>query len=175
MPMSRAGLVLAVIAPVILSLAGCTDDREDAPRQATIHFPGPAVPPLDVRLAKVTGVALKGRPSRGPLLDPAEDIQRTITRMYSEGFMDPLAWQRGYRGVLDAFAPDLRGRARQDLNQLTLGGSAKGLTEIRSANARIVVEFLPNEKKQPVAAMTDMRFIARGFGQGFEIPIRHDG
>ena len=168
-------LVAAASTVAILS-AACTDEPADVPAQPVTPVEQPAVaPPLDVRLAKVNGVAIKGRPPKGPLLPSAEDIRRTITEMYAAGFVDPAAWEAGFRGVLDAFAPDLRAQARRDLNQLTLGGSARGLTEVGSIDARIVVRFLPNGKKQPIAAMTDMRFIASGIGDGFEIPIRHDG
>jgi hypothetical protein len=77
--------------------------------------------------------------------------------------------------VLDAFAPGSRKRAREDLNQLTLGGSARSLISVTPTDARIVVRFLPDRKRRPVAAVADMRFNAIGSGDGFEVPIRHEG
>ncbi|MGH2690911.1 MAG: hypothetical protein ACRDHM_00210 [Actinomycetota bacterium] len=131
--------------------------------------------PLGIRLAKVAGVALKGRPARGPLMEPAEQIRRTISLMYTAGFVDPAQWRAGFPGVLDAFAPDSRGRARDDLNQLSLGGSARSLVSVTPTDARIVVRFLPDQKRRPVAALADMRFQAVGIGDGFEVPIHHEG
>jgi hypothetical protein len=38
-----------------------------------------------------------------------------------------------------------------------------------------VLRFLPDQKRRPVAALADMRFRAIGAGDGFEVPIRHEG
>jgi hypothetical protein len=46
---------------------------------------------------------------------------------------------------------------------------------VTPTDARIVIRFLPDEGKGPVAALADMRFRAIGFGDGFEVPIRHEG
>jgi hypothetical protein len=108
-------------------------------------------------------------------LDPAEEIRETISLMYTAGFVDPAQWHAGFPGVLDAFAPGSRKLAREDLNQLTLGGSARSLISVTPTDARIVVRFLPDRKRRPVAAVADMRFNAIGSGDGFEVPIRHEG
>jgi hypothetical protein len=126
-------------------------------------------------MAKVNAVALKGRLPRGALMDSAEQIRQTMSLMYTSGFVDPAQWQAGFPAVLDAFAPDSRKQARDDLNQLTLGGSARTLTSMLPYSARIVVRFLPNEERNPVAAIADMRFSGVASGTGFEVPVRHEG
>ena len=172
---ARRGIAAAAV--TLLLSAGCTD-RPATPPAADPTPTADAAPeasPLHVRLAKVTGVALVGRPPKAPLLGPAEEIRRTIERMYAAAFVDPSSWGSGFRGVLDAFASDARARARDDLTQLTLGGTARRLESVRSDGARVVVQFLPNGRRQPVAAIADMRFLATGIGPGVEVPIHHRG
>lgn len=108
-------------------------------------------------------------------MEPAEQIRQTFAAMYTAGFLDPAQWQAGFPAVLDAFAPAARKRARDDLNQLTLGGSARSLGSARPTESRIVIRFLPNEGRRPVAAVADMRFEGIGSGPGFEVPVRHEG
>ena len=168
---------LAVAAVTLLRGSGCTDGPSQ-PRPIEAAPSADATPPavpLHVRLAKVTGVALVGRPPKAPLVGPAEEIRRTMERMYAAGFVDPASWGSGFRGVLDAFARDARSRARDDLKDLTLGGTARRLDSVRSDGARIVVQFLPNGRRQPVAAIVDMRFRATGTGPGIAVPIHHRG
>ena len=166
--------LLAVASAVILS--SCTGSGPPPPDRVVDPVSGEAIPgPLGIRLAKVAGVALKGRPARGPLMEPAGQIREAISLMYTAGFVDPAQWRAGFPGVLDAFAPGSRKRAREDLNQLTLGGSARSLISVTPTDARIVVRFLPDRKRRPVAAVADMRFNAIGSGAGFEVPIRHEG
>lgn len=164
-----ASFLLALAAAA--SLSACTGPGPPPPNRAVGSIAGP----LGIRLAKVTGVALKGRPERRPLLKPAEQIRQTISLMYTAGFVDPAQWRAGFPGVLDAFAPDSRKRAREELNQLSLGGSARSLITVTPTDARIVIRFLPDEKRGPAAALADMHFQAVGIGDGFEVPILHDG
>lgn len=161
---------MSVVLAVILS--ACTGDPP-APTSPTPQVP--AVGLLGVRLAKVTGAALKGRPARGPLLPSAERIRQTLAEMYTAGFVDPAQWRAGSRTVLDAFAPRIRGRARGDLNQLSLGGSARALTSMLPVHARVVIELLPDDRGRPAAALANMRFEGVASGDGFEVPVRHEG
>lgn len=156
-----------------LLLASCTA-KEPAPEKQAVTGPR-SVPPLGIRLAKVLPIALKGRLPRGPFMASAEEIRTTISLMYTSAFVDPAQWQAGYPGVLDAFAPQTRRQARDDLNQLTLGGSAKSLTSMLPIDSRIVIRFLPNEERNPVAAIADMRFGGIATGPAGEVPVRHEG
>jgi hypothetical protein len=166
--------LLAMASALVLS--SCTSTGPPAPDRVVDPVSGEEIPgPLGIRLAKVAGVALKGRPPRGPLMEPAEEIRRTISLMYTAGFVDSAQWGAGFPGVLDAFAPGTRKSAREDLNQLTLGGSARSLVSVTPTDARIVIRFLPDPKRRPVAAIADMRFRAIGADEGFEVPIRHEG
>jgi polyisoprenyl-teichoic acid--peptidoglycan teichoic acid transferase len=162
----------ALVAAAML-LSACTAGSGGTVTQP----PAPAqpVPPLEVRLAKVAAVALKGRPSKEPLLAPAEQIRQTMTAMYSAGFLDPGQWASGYPTVLDAFAQNIRGEAQSDLNRLTLGPSTRDLHSVQPVDAQIVVRFLRNDHGNPVAAIADMQFQGIGYGEGIEVPIRHGG
>jgi hypothetical protein len=166
-PRAAATLLLALL------VASCTATKPTVEPPAVT---GPqSVPPLGIRLAKVLPIALKGRLPRGPFMASAEEIRTTISLMYTSGFVDPAQWQAGYPGVLDAFAPQTRKQARDDLNQLTLGGSAKSLTSMLPVDSRIVIRFLPNEERKPVAAIADMRFGGIATGPAGELPVRHEG
>lgn len=164
----RSSTLVSVLLGLLLS--ACTGEAPP-PRSA----PPAAIGLLGVRLAKVTGAALKGRPARGPLMPSAEGIRQTLAEMYTAGFVDPAQWKAGYRAVLDAFAPRARGQARGDLNQLTLGGAAaRSLTSMLPVHARIVIEVLPGDKV-PAAALANMQFEGIASGDGFEVPVHHEG
>jgi hypothetical protein len=172
----RAASPLAVAAlAATLAVSSCTGPGPPPPTPEAQPQPAPPFPLLGVRLAKVSSVTLKGRPAKGPLMGPAEQIRLTLAAMYTSGFVDPAQWQAGFPTVLDAFAPETRKRAQEDLNHLTLGGSARELTSVLPTDARIVIRFLPNQNRNPVAAMADMRFLGIGTGPGYEVPIRHEG
>ncbi|MGH2711808.1 MAG: hypothetical protein ACRDH9_11480 [Actinomycetota bacterium] len=170
----RSELRAAAVLAIALLVAACTANEPEPTAPPGVSGPQ-TVPPLGIRLAKVNAVALKGRLPRGPYMASAEQIRTTISLMYTAGFVDPAQWQAGYPGVLDAFAPQTRNRARDDLNQLTLGGSAKSLTSMLPHSARIVIRFLPNDERNPIAAIADMRFNGVASGNGFEVPVRHEG
>jgi LCP family protein required for cell wall assembly len=167
------GLRRASIAAALAALlgGGCTQGGDPA----TAPAPPAERPRLEIRLAKVTSVELKGRPARGPLMAPAEEIRRTLTDMYTAGFLDPAQRAGGYPDVLDAFERDSRSQARRDLDTLTLGRDARDLHTVHPDDARIVVQFLRNEEGNPVAAIANIRFEAIGYGEGLEAPIRHGG
>lgn len=171
--LGRASPFVASLLLLALGMGACTGSGPPPPRPAG-GAPA-AIPPLGIRIAKVAGVALKGRPARGPLLGPAERVRDTISRMYTAGFVDPAQWRAGFPVVLDAFAPEMRGAARADLRELTLGTSARSLTSMLPTDARIVVRFLPNERRNPVAAMADMRFKGIATAEdGTEMEVRHE-
>jgi hypothetical protein len=164
-------VALGVIA-LSFVLSACTAEEPAPPADTS----GPtSVPPLGVRLAKVDAAALKGRLPKGPFEGPAQEITETLSLMYTSGFVDPAQWQAGFPGVLDAFAPAARKQARENLNQLTLGGAARSLTSMLPIHARVVVRFLPDQKRTPVAAVADMRFKGMASGDGIEVPVRHEG
>jgi hypothetical protein len=166
--------LLALASAVILS--SCTGSGPPPPGRVVDPVTGQEIAgPLGIRLAKIAGIALKGRPARGPLLEPAGQIRETISLMYTAGFVDPAQWRAGFPAVLDAFAPGSRRLAREDLNQLTLGAAARSLVSVTPTDARLVLRFLPDRKRRPVAALADMRFRANGAGDEFEVPIRHEG
>ena len=159
----------------LLFLAACTGPEATPSTPPESPAAAPAAGSPHVRLAKVSGEAIKGRPPKGPLLEPAEQIRRAMTRLYTAAFFDPSQWDAGFPAVLESFAREVRDRARRDVEQLTVGSSAGGLAEVRPVRARVVVRFLPNENRAPVAAIANMRFQATGVGEGFEVPIRHTG
>jgi LCP family protein required for cell wall assembly len=77
--------------------------------------------------------------------------------------------------VLDAFSPEERKLARQNIKDLTLGPAARSMRSVVPADARIVIRFLPGDRKHPVAALANMRFEGVGTrSDGGAVPVRHE-
>jgi LCP family protein required for cell wall assembly len=168
----RRAAALTALAGLLFT--GCTGGAEPTTAPGAPGAPAEQVR-LEIRLAKVAAVELKGRPARGPLMASAEEIRRTLTDLYTAAFLDPAQREAGYPAVLDAFDRDARAQVRRDLDGLTLGRDGRDLHTVHPDDARVVVQFLRNEHGNPVAAIANMRFEAIGYGEDLEAPIRHGG
>jgi LCP family protein required for cell wall assembly len=120
----------------------------------------PARPfPLEVRLRRVLGRGPDGPVRRRALRRPAEAIRRTFTDLYETAFVDPQLWGEGrFPGLERFFAGDARAQARRDLDELTLGRSARRLEAVRPRPARLEVRFVTDAGGHAVVAFADMDF-----------------
>jgi LCP family protein required for cell wall assembly len=115
--------------------------------------------PLDVRLRRVLGRGPNGPVRRRALRRPAEAIRRTFTDLYETAFVDPNLWGGGrFPGLERFFARAARTQARRDLDELTLGRSARLLTAVRPRRARLDVRFVTDAGAHAVVAFADMSF-----------------
>src|SRR5688500_5069728 len=126
----RTPPALLAIALALITVS-CTPPEAPPPPQTEQPVP----PALLIRMATVAPVVLEGRPPRGALMPPAEEVRETLTEMYTAGFLDPAQWHDGFPAVLDAFARETRGQARKDLRDLTLGGAARSLESVAPVHA----------------------------------------
>jgi LCP family protein required for cell wall assembly len=136
--------------------------------------PDPAVPALEVDVARIRGFAVKGRARPRHLRGPARAVADTVDRLYTAAFVDPRSWEGGFGAALREFRGPARDRARKDIDQLTVGRAAAVLSEVRPDRARLRVDLLLGRGRNSLAAVARMDFAATGLStDGVETPIRH--
>jgi hypothetical protein len=138
---------------------------------------GPDTPEFSFRLAKVTSVALNGKPSKSALRQSAAKLRSTLDDMYAAGFVDPDKWEEGtFPEVLDAFAGQASRVAGADLDDLTLGNASTEIDFVEPGPSRLEVRFLLGQNKRPYAAVATTRFKAKGdLARGGSLLITHEG
>jgi LCP family protein required for cell wall assembly len=148
------GLVVAV---TVLPVGG---PGRPGPSASTGRAPASqAAHPLDVRLRRVAGRGPNGPIRRRALRRPAEAIRRTFTDLYETAFVDPDRWGGGrFPGLERFFSPGARIQARHDLDELTLGRSARLLAAVRPRRARLDARFVTDAGGHAIVAFAEMRF-----------------
>ena len=181
-----AAVILALVLAIGVTLLGGSGG---GPLPAATPSPAPSAGPsppaqpsreptnqLTVRLGRVLGRGVGGRAHPADLAEAAAAVARTMTDLYSVGFVDPAAWQGGtFPGIYRFFAGAARADARGDLRELTLGHSATRLDGVRPREARLNVRFLTDAANRPSTAFADMRFEGTGVSGTTEIPLRQQG
>jgi LCP family protein required for cell wall assembly len=182
-----AGLGVACVVLVVLGAAVwlISNDGEpggpaSAASPASATSAPPATPPsypLSVKLGTVHGRPVAGKVHAGDLASAAEDVRETMTRLYSIAFVDPQRWDEGrFPSLPDLFASDARPEVRRDVEELTLGRTARTLLAVRPTHARVDVTFLVDAQQRPLTAFARMEFDGTGMAdRGVELPIRHTG
>jgi hypothetical protein len=131
---------------------------------------------LAVELGRVGGYPVAGDLPDRRLQTEGQAVRDTMTGLYTAGFVDPVQWGEGrFPTIPDFFAGEARRRVRDDLQDLTLGRAARTLDTVRPEHARVLVRFLLDARRQPIAATADMEFRGTGLAGGVEVPIRHQG
>lgn len=147
-----------------------------SPTAATGPTPSPAAE-LELALGHVTGRSTTGRTVHvRALRAPAAAIRRTMTELYSIGFVDPSAWDGGrYSSLFRLFAPDARGQAHRDLAALTLGRTQSELSAVVPRRAKLDLRFLTDAGQHPAAAFATVEFTGVGIAGDVHVPIAQDG
>jgi hypothetical protein len=163
--------VPAAVALVALLAAGCTSGgREEPPGQATgtTVAPGPAQP-LEVRLVATAKVPPGGPSARRAARQAAPGLERFLGRYLTVAFVDPAGGEARWDGLLGLFDQPVRASARKQLDALSLGAAAPGVSAVRPhrASARAVVLY---DSGRPAAATVRLAFdatadTAQGSGQ----------
>jgi hypothetical protein len=167
-PLAAGGAVLVVVVALgvwFLFLRDGVVEGEDG------------VPRFSFTIRGVKGVAVDGAAGRQELAAQARGIRETLDAMYSAGFVDPAQWQGGtFPAVLQAFSAEAAGRARKDLDDLSLGPTARDMDSVRPAKSTLDVDFLVDPSKQPYAAVAVTRFRAVGsVRDGGKVGLSHQG
>jgi LCP family protein required for cell wall assembly len=174
--------VLALALLIGVSLLGGPGHRP-LPAAAPSPAPTPSQSPnaepgyrLRLTLGRVLGRGIGGRAHAGDLAEAARAVERTMTDLYSAGFVDPTAWHDGtFPGIYRLFAGSARAEAHTDLRGLTLGHVAVALDAVQPREARLNVRFLTDAADRPSTAFADMRFEGTALSGTTETRVRQQG
>jgi hypothetical protein len=154
---------------------------DDDPQRVSrsVPAPSPTGPQyfLLVDLRRVDGISVAGRMQQSRLRAVAEHVRETLTGVYATGFVDTAQWHDGRFPALFAyFADGAQRQARRDLEDLSLGSTARRLDVVRPDRARLGVRVLVGSEGRALSAVATMQFLATGFaGEDREVPIRQQG
>ena len=170
-PHNRSGRRLAGALLALLLAAGCTSGgRSEPPGQATgtTAAPGPAQP-LHVRLVATAQVPPGGPSARRAAQQAAPGLERFLGRYLTAAYVDAAGGEARWDGLLGLFDQPVRAAARKQLDALSLGAAAPGVSAVRphQASARAVVLY---GSRRPAAATVRLAFdatadTAQGSGQ----------
>jgi LCP family protein required for cell wall assembly len=189
MSLLRSRLRLALAAVLVLLALGAAATIVVVGRVEGRSAGGPSVAPslattpaapayeLSVRLGQVQGRGPRGTAGRRDLREPAAAVRRTLADLYSMAFVDRARWEDGrFPGLESFFAPAARPEARRDLDELTLGRTARTLLAVRPRPARLDVRFATDGSGHPVVAFAELSFSGSGLAaDGVRIPVSQTG
>jgi LCP family protein required for cell wall assembly len=182
-PRARLGVILlAVVAIGVIwwRVSNVPEPRPRVPPKAgspPAPSPTPSISQLTVRLGSVRGRPVAGRVHPADLKPAADAIRGTMTQLYTVAFVDPNRWDDGrFPSLANFFAPEARAGVRRDMDELTLGRTARELLAVRPSRAKLDVTFLVDGSGRPLTAFADMSFDDVGMAeQGVHVPIHHAG
>lgn len=179
---ARVWAVAVTVAVVLVgvaiwwAVAGDDDPQRVSP---PVPAPSPTGPRyfLLVDLRRVDGISVAGRMPQSRLRAVAEDVRETMTGVYSTGFVDTAQWHDGrFPALFEHFVQGAQRQARRDLEDLSLGSTARRLDVVRPDRARLGVRVLVGSEGRALSAVATMQFLATGFaGEDREVPIHQQG
>ncbi len=91
----------------------------------------------------------------------ATAVGSTLSGLYDLAYANPVAWKRNVPAkVWNAFAPELRGRARNDAATFTLSGLPGTLRDLEVIRSSLAVRVLLGPSGRAEAAFADLTFEA---------------
>jgi hypothetical protein len=138
---------------------------------------GRDAPRFAFALGRVKGLGKAGQDGQATLRRTAREVAGTLDAMYTAAFVDPDEWEDGaFPRVLEAFGDRTAGRAREDLDQLTLGPAWAEVSRVRPGTSTLDVRFLLGEEGEPFAAIATAEFQATGdLEAGGTVDVDHAG
>ncbi|HYU57816.1 MAG TPA: hypothetical protein VEO00_07185 [Actinomycetota bacterium] len=105
----------------------------------------------------------------------AQAVRAALTSFYVTGFVDPGAWAGGeFPEAFAGFDKAAAGRARRDLDALTLGRFASSLDWVQPDDSHLVVTVLLDAHNRAVGAVAEVRFVATAHrAAGGTLPIEN--
>jgi LCP family protein required for cell wall assembly len=172
-------LALVAIGVIVWRVANVPEPRPSVPPKAGSPpvSPTPSVAKLTVRLGSVRGRPVAGKVHPADLKPAACAIRGTMTQLYTVAFVDPSRWDDGrFPSLGSFFAPEARAGVRRDVDELTLGRTARELLAVRPSRAKLDVTFLVDPNDRPVTAFADMAFDGVGMAaHGVHVPVHQAG
>ncbi|MGH2723529.1 MAG: hypothetical protein ACRDI0_04545 [Actinomycetota bacterium] len=138
---------------------------------------GDDTPEFTFTVGRVKGLGKADKGSQPRLRRTAGELAGTLDAMYLAAFVDPNKWEEGtFPEVLEAFGADAADRARQDLDELTLGPAWAEMSRVRPDVGTLDVRFLLGGTGKPFAAVAITRFEATGdLEAGGAVEVAHAG
>jgi LCP family protein required for cell wall assembly len=170
-------VVIAALAGIVGAIALVPGGGEPPMPEPTPTFsPTPSFP-FAVTLGRVQGRGPDGIAHRRELRGPADALRATFTELYATAFVDPDRWRDGrFPGLEAFFARDARSAARDDLEELTLGRTARRLDAVRTKRARLDLRFVTDTGGHPITAFAEMSFAGTGVAEAdVRLPISQFG
>ncbi|CAN5148840.1 hypothetical protein BH20ACT24_BH20ACT24_03280 [soil metagenome] len=133
----------------------------DDPPSGPPGFPDPPPrAPFEFRLGAVSfAPVLIGR-GQQVARSAATAVGRTLSGLYDLAYANPAAWENIPAKVWNAFAPELRGRARNDAATFTLSGLPGTLRDLEVIRSSLAVRVLLGPSGRAEAAFADLTFEA---------------
>jgi hypothetical protein len=175
-PGRRPALVAGLLASLLLTAlaAGCTSGgRSGSGDQATGSTAAPAAPARPALQTKLVATAKVppggGLSAKRAAQRAAPGLEKFLDRYLTEAYVDAAGGKADWNGLLGLFDTPVRASARKQLDALSLGAAAPGVTALRPsrASARAVVLY---GAQRPQAATVRLAFdatadTAQGSGQ----------
>jgi hypothetical protein len=130
-----------------------------------IGGPDNTIPAFDFRVTKAAPILTTDKKPKqfdATAKDVAVQVGDTLTKLYTEAFLDPANWRDGsYDEVWPLFEDRSQAAAQQDGTTLTLGPSAGGLFEtVDQPLGTLNVKVLLDRANQPSTAVAIVKFKA---------------
>jgi hypothetical protein len=170
-PGRRLALVAGLLASLLLAAACTSGGRSGSGGQATGSTAAPAAPaqPLQVKVVTAAKVPPGGLSAKRAAQKAAPGLEKFLDRYLTEAYVEAAGGKPDWNGLLGLFDTPVRASARKQLDALSLGAAAPGVSAIRPsrASARAVVLY---GAQRPQAATVRLAFdatadTAQGSGQ----------
>jgi LCP family protein required for cell wall assembly len=178
---NSVGRAVPLTIALTVAVASCTTD-DGEPLQPEIPVaPAPDSAPAAVHELSMTlrGVAVhgvEGRIRRRDLAEPTRAVRRTISELYTIGFVDPVRWHEGeFPSLYRLFAGPVRNQASRDLADLTLGPAANDVDAVQPRRALLDLRFLADGQGRPLFALAQARFAGIAEAGERRAPVTHEG
>lgn len=165
-----------LISPFVLALAGLAAFIFLADRPAPGDDSPPSVPAFAFEVQDVRVVPVGREPDRASLRKATRGMRRTLDSLYVRGFVDPAEWEDGtFPRVLELFGRKTARQAREDLQDLTLGPTARRVTTLEPKEGTLDLEVLVDAGRRPYAAVATVYFRGRADLSGAGLRVEHRG
>jgi hypothetical protein len=154
------GIVLAV---VLLGGGGGAPQSEGRSPKPGESAGGPSNIAFVFRPPKVETVRVTGKVRVPDLRGGSAAITTSLSRLYDQTVIDRTHWVTGPPpSVWNAFAPDVRAKARTDAGAFTLGRSAALMKTLQVSSSSLTIRYLIDDHGRVVAAQASSYLKAVG-------------
>jgi hypothetical protein len=178
---AAVALALVAVLAVVLLRDGDDGARSEGPgEQPTGSSEAPGTPAFRFRVTsrriETTGPAALSKPDRRAARRASDAAGAVLTRLYTEGFLDPTSWrEEDYAQAFSVFTRAAAGEARRRAGAVTAGADAgERFTAIEPAGGKLRLRVLVDRFGTPALVAGVVEFRARAAGDA-PVAIRSAG